>query len=159
MTQHRKPRAGISLLEIIVCTALVAVMIVPIAGVMRASSQSIAQAGQDGSTVARLRRGLSWLAGNIREGQILGVSKNGIKMTLPGGKDVKVVVDAGNLIMTDGGDPVILTEGVRSIRFNEFRQAAPPNSLIGLQLTLSATDPASGALVSANSLVSLPAQF
>ena len=90
-------RLGVSLIEVIACTALVAIMIVPIAGVIRASGQAIAQSDLDTSTEAKMRRGLCWLSDSIRDGQLLGVGSNEMKLTLNSGLDVKIMIGGGQI--------------------------------------------------------------
>lgn len=54
-------RAGLSLLEVIACTILVTFLMVPIAGVIRASAQAIERTTADGTLESQARRSLRWL--------------------------------------------------------------------------------------------------
>lgn len=151
-------RLGVSLLEVIACTALVAIMMVPIAGVIRASGQAVAQSDLDVSTEAKMRRGLRWLSDSIRDGKLLGVGTNEIKLTLKSGLDVKIMIDKDNLVMTDGRDSVVVTEGVREIHFSEIKQSVVPNKTIGIAMKMSAIDPITRNVVSIGSMTSIPTQ-
>ncbi len=153
-----KKRLGVSLIEVIACTALVAIMMVPIAGVIRASGQAIAQSDLDASTEAKMRRGLRWLSDSIRDGQLLGVGTNEMSLTLKSGLDVKFMIDQDNLVMTDGRDSVIVTEGVRQIQFAEINQSVLPNPTIGIGIKLSAVDPNTRNVVTISSMTSIPTQ-
>ena len=151
-------RLGVSLIEVIACTALVAIMIVPIAGIIRASGQAVAQSDLDSSTEAKMRRGLAWLSDSIRDGQLLGVGTNEMKLTLKSGLDVKFTIDDDNLVMTDGRDSVVVSEGVREIQFAEIKQSVSPNPTIGIEIKLSAIDPVTRNVVSISSMTSIPTQ-
>jgi len=151
-------RRGVSLLEVIACTALVAILVVPVAGVIRASGQAIAQSDQDASTEAGLRRGLRWLSDAIRDGTVLSVGRNELRLTLNDGRDVRFAVTNGVLLMIDGRDQVVVADDVREIQFSEVNQATLPNSLIGIGISLRATDPGSRQPVIVNSMVSIPTQ-
>jgi hypothetical protein len=160
--QHRSTRPahrrGVSILEVIACTALVAVMIVPVAGVIRASGQAIALSDQDASTEAKMRRGLRWLSDAIRDGEVLGVGNTEMNLTLKSGLDVKFAIENGDLVMTDGSDSVRVAEGMRSIRFTELNQSLPPNDRIGIVMRMRANDPVSGNVVSIDATASIPTQ-
>jgi len=145
-------------MEVIASTALVAIMVVPVAGVIRASSQAIAQSDQDTSTEASMRRGLRWMSDAIRDGKVLSVGTNELRLTLKDGRDVRFSVTNRLLVMTDGGNQVVVIEGVRRIRFSQVKQTTPPNSLIGIGMSLRANDPVSRKVIVINSMVSIPTQ-
>lgn len=151
-------RNGIGLIEVIACTALVAVMIIPIAGVIRASAQSIAQADGSISVEADLRRGLRWLGNTIREGDIIAVRADRLRIRLSSGNVAVVRVQGGTLVIDDGATQSVLADRVRDIRFTERTQLAPPNTRIGVSIRLQATDPATGTLVSAQATVAIAPQ-
>ncbi len=155
----RPPRRGLSLLEVIASTALVAVMMVPIAGVIRASGQAMAQADQAASAEATVRRGLSWLSDAIQDGQVLRVDPNEIRLILKSAIDVRVAIIDGDLVMTDGTDPVVVTENVREIQFKQIQQSTPPNALTGIQILLTADDPVTGKVVTVQSIASIATQY
>jgi hypothetical protein len=158
MNQHRK-RQGVSLLEVIACTALVAVMIVPIAGVIRASGQAIQQSDGAVSTEARLRRGLHWLADAVRDGTIVSVQNRRLTVQPATGGPVSIEVQAGTLVMTDGSDLTVILQDVRDIRFTRINQTTPPNDLAGVTMALRARDPATRQFVTVNGTVGIPTQF
>lgn len=151
-------RSGVSILEVIACTALVAVMMIPISGVIRASGQAISQSDLDSSTEARMRGGLRWFADAIRDGSVLGLGNTEMKLTLASGKDVKFTIIDGDLVMTDGTDVVVVAEDVQAIQFAPIHQSTPPNALIGINMTLTAADPVSGKVVAIQSMVAIPGQ-
>jgi hypothetical protein len=158
---HRRaahPRRGIGLIEVIVCTALVAVMIIPIAGVIRSSGQSIARADGSTSTEAELRRGLRWLGDQIRESDVMVVRARRMQIRLSTGNVALVRVVGGTLLLEDGGTQTILAENVRDVRFTEMRQATPPNTRVGVSMALRARDPVTRAWVTVNSTVAIPPQ-
>ena len=145
-------RHGISLLEVIACTALLAVILLPIAGIIRASGHSLRQA-QQGSTSANLRSTLNWLRQTIDEGQIVSVASNSLQMRLSDGRMARVFVDRNELVLDDGTDRIQLAEDVRDIRFQNVHATLPPRNRVGLRIQMRGTDPASGQLVSVEATV------
>jgi hypothetical protein len=156
--QSKPARTGIGLIEVIACTALVAVMVIPIAGVIRASGQSIAQADGSTSVEAELRRGLRWLGNTIRDGDVIAVRTDRLQIRLSSGNVATVRVVRSSLALDDGSGRTILAENVQDIRFIERTQVTPPGTRIGISMLLQARDPASGSLVSIHSTVAIPPQ-
>ncbi len=126
MTNNLSRRRGIGLLEVIVCTALVAVMIIPMAGVIRSSGLAISQSNGSTSTEASLRSGLRWLRDAVRDGSVVSVQARRLQVLLSSGDVAMFEVRSGDLVMDDGRSQFSLAENVRDIRFREFRQVAPP---------------------------------
>ena len=127
-------RHGLGLIEVIVCTALVAVMIIPIAGVIHASGQSIARANGSSSTEAELRRGLRWLGDSIRDGNVLSVGASQMQIRLRSGDVVTARVQGGKLLLNDGISQTTLVENAANIRFTELKQTTPPRTRIGVSI-------------------------
>jgi hypothetical protein len=141
-------RRGIGLLEVIACTALVAVMMIPIAGVIRASGQSIRQAQGGGTTHASMRTTLRWLRETIQSGQVLAISASAIRLQTEDGRLVRIAVRSGDLVADDGATPIPLASDVRDIRFAPLRSSVPPHDRIGIQVRLRARDSSTGQTVS-----------
>jgi hypothetical protein len=150
-------RRGIGLMEVIVCTALVAVMIVPIAGVIRASGQSIARSEGSASTEAELRRGLRWLGDTIRDSDVLVVRSNQLRLRLSSGDVATIRVRRGTLELDDGSIQTALAENVRDIRFSELNRTTP-STRIGVSMVLRARDPVTRLWVTVDSTVAIPPQ-
>ncbi len=155
----RIKRQGISLLEVIACTALVAVMIVPIAGVIRASGQSIQQADGAVSTEAKLRRGLHWICDSVRDANLVAVQARRLTLQPSGGGQLTIEVQAGSLVMSDGTDVTTIVSDVRDISFTQINQSVPPNNLAGVTMSLRARDPVTRQFVTVNGTVAIPTQF
>lgn len=151
-------RRGVGLLEVMICTALVAVMVIPIAGVIRASAQSIARADGSDSTEADLRQSLRWLASTIRDSDILSVRARRLQLRLSNGDVAQVRVRRGTLWLDDGTSQTAIAEGVRDILFAERRQAGPPGNRIGVTMTLRARDPITRVFITVDSTVAIPPQ-
>lgn len=145
-------RCGISLLEVIACTAIVAVMLVPIAGVIRASGRSMNQA-QNGSKTADLRATLTWLRQTIHEGQIMSISNRSLQLQLADGRTARIHVQSNDLVLDDGTDQVLLASSIRDVRFQSVRDPLPPRNRVGLDMRLRANDPSTGQIVSVNCTV------
>ena len=156
---HRRSRAGLGLLEVIICTGLVALMIVPIASVIRASGQSIVQSQGSTSTSADLRRGLSWIGDSLRDGSLISVANRRLTIRLNTGDTVRVEVVGGDLVLDDGAIETKIVENVRDVRFTLQNQVSPPNRPIGLTMSLRARDSLTGQLVTVNSTTALPPQI
>ncbi|QDV61778.1 hypothetical protein [Crateriforma conspicua] len=140
----RPPRAGISILEVIACTMIVAVMMVPIAGVMRSSSQAIARAQGDGSIESQGRRSLRWLADQIRMNPHTQVVSGGraLRITTLAGRTALVRISRSQLVMDDGIATTVLAESASAFRATELKSTATGNPVVGLELQLDIRDPA-----------------
>ncbi len=158
MINHHSRRRGIGLLEVIICTALVAVMIIPIAGVIRTSGQAISLSNGSTSTEASLRSGLRWLRDAVRDGTIVSVQARRLQILLDSGDLATVEVRSGNLVMDDGRSQFALVENVRDIRFGELRQIAPPAARTGVTMSLRAQDPVTRQWVTVDSTVAIAPQ-
>lgn len=151
-------RRGVSLIEVITCTMLVAVLLVPLAAVIRASGQSIAEAEASTSTEAELRRGLRWLGDTIRDGDLISVRTNRIQLRMCSGEVGNVRVRGKTLEFQNGKDNLPIANQVLEARFTELRQATPPKKRIGLLMSLRARDPDSGATIVLDSTLAIPPQ-
>jgi len=151
-------RRGIGLLEVIVCTGLVAIMIIPIASVIRASAQSIARADGSTSTEAELRTALRWLGDVIRDGDVITVRPQKLEIRLSSGDVATVQVRRRTLELDDGRTQMALAKNVRDIRFAELTQVAAPQTRIGISMSVRARDPGTGGWVTVNSSVAIPPQ-
>ena len=158
-SHHIRRRRGISLIEVIACTALVAIMIVPIAGVVRASAQSIAQANGSASTEARLRSSLRWVAQTIRESDIVTVGSTRLIVQLPDTSVGTFEVRSGDLVLTSGGNQTVLIESVRDIRFASLNHGSPPLTRAGLAISLRAQDASGNGWVTVNAIIAEPPQI
>ena len=158
MTNRYSRRPGIGLLEVIICTALVAVMIIPIAGVIRTSGQAISLSNGSTSTEASLRSGLRWLRDAVRDGTIVSVRASRLQILLDSGDLATVEVRSGDLVMDDGRSQFALAENVRDIRFGEVRQIAAPTARTGVTMRLRAQDPVTRQWVTIDSTVAIPPQ-
>jgi hypothetical protein len=159
MIKKGSRRRGIGLLEVIACTALVAMMIIPIAGVIRASGQAIAQANGSTSTEASLRSGLRWLQDAVRDGSIVSVQARRLEIIQASGDAATVQVSRGNLVMEDAQGESVLAKAVGDVHFRELTQIAPPQTRTGIQITLRARDSDTGQWVTLNSTVAIPPQL
>jgi hypothetical protein len=158
MTNNLSRRRGIGLLEVIICTALVAVMIIPIAGIIRTSGQAISQSNGSTSTEASLRSGLRWLRDTVRDGSVMSVRARRLQVLLSSGDVATFEVRRGDLVMDDGRSQFALAENVRDIRFREVQQVAPPRTRTGVTMTLRARDPVTRNWVTVDSTVAMSPQ-
>ena len=156
--RHLNPRAAVSLIEVIACMAIVGVMIVPIAGVIRASGQSIHAASGNHSVQASLRTGLRWVAQTIRDGQVLAVQNRRLTLKLADGRTARIEVRGNELLMLSGRDQVVLAEGVRDVEFRSLVTGSRPPARVGVSITLRARDN-SGSLTSVAATVAYRPQI
>ena len=139
--RRARSRLGVSLIEVIACTALVAILIAPLAGVIRASGRSIASAQGGGNGHVALRQSLSWLANSIRAATVIDTDGKAIKMQLADGKAVRVYVDRGTLLMTDGRDRTIIAENVDKIAVKVIEDPIDRSVTRGIVVEVEMTDP------------------
>ncbi|TWU34931.1 hypothetical protein [Novipirellula artificiosorum] len=161
--RNRRLRYGISLLEVIACTALLAVMIVPIAGVIRASARSIAdvEGTGDHSAQSELRGALNWLTLAVRDGVVLGIDRNGrsMKLQLRSGDVVEVTRYDDQLLMIENGAKTVLAEDVSDFALKTIENPAEPGQAIGIQVVLQSVDAVSRDRVSLTATIAQPTQF
>ncbi|MFK8112666.1 MAG: hypothetical protein AB8B91_10700 [Rubripirellula sp.] len=158
MNNRYRNRNGIGLLEVIICTGLLAVMMVPIAGVIRSSGQAIAHAEGSGTTESKMRESLRWVADAVRDGSLTSVQSRRLKLQLNTGDVVAIEVQRGSLVIDDGRQQTELLSGVRDIRFNLISQTTGARKPIGLTMAVRGTDPTTRNVVTINSTVALPPQ-
>lgn len=151
-------RRGIGLIEVIACTALVAILIAPIALVIRASSQSIAQSAGSTSIEAELRRSLRWITKVIRESDVTDVTNKVLELDLPNGNQGSVTEQNDSLILDDGDNEIVVMTDIKDVRFSEIRTNGNPKTRIGVEIRLRATDPATGEVIAVTTVVSIPTQ-
>lgn len=148
-------RKGISLLEVIACTAIIAVMIVPIAGVIRASGRAIGRASQPTSTDS-VRDALRWTRDAVRSGQVLDIQSRSLTLILASGQKVEIISRSGQLLMSDGRAQTVLMENVDGVEFSPIRIAGA-TSPTGVSIVLATRDSETGNTVKMEAVVSLAA--
>ncbi|MEM8666621.1 MAG: hypothetical protein AAGG48_03850 [Planctomycetota bacterium] len=158
MNARFRTRRGIGLLEVIACTGLVALMIVPLAGVIRASGQSIADANGDGSQSTQMRQGLRYLTKTIRDGEISLFRQNRISVRMPDGTTAAFRVRGQKLEMRQSGETTVVVENVRRVRFIQRRERNGDRRRTGIEIQLTARDPDTRRNVRINAAVATPPQ-
>ncbi|QDT03352.1 hypothetical protein K227x_17340 [Rubripirellula lacrimiformis] len=150
-------RRGISLIEVIACTAIVTVMVVPIASVIRASGQSIARS-KTLSTDGTLRSGIRWIRDMIHDGQVVDVGSRNITLIQASGDKAEFVVSGNTLILTDGRTKTVLLENVESFETSLLKQSESPGRATGISIRLQGKSPSTGKAFDYRSMISLPNQ-
>lgn len=150
-------RRGISLLEVIACTAIVAVMMVPIANVIRASARSIGRSGQ-ATPQASARSAMRWTREAIRSGQIIDVNGRSVTFIASDGQKSAIEVRSGRLILLDDRRETVLMENVEGVRFEPIPITNPSTgvtSIVGIQMQLGVRDVATGQTFDLSTMVPL----
>lgn len=155
--KNRFRRNAISLIEVIACMAIASIMMMPIAGVMRASNQAIVRA-ESQTPQAELRDASAWLRHFVQDNQVIEVRPSVLVLRRSSGENVQISVDRrrNTLVTHDGDHTVDLMAGVEAIQFERITQAASPNQLIGLKMSVEVTDGTDGRTVTHTSVVSIP---
>lgn len=152
-----KRRKGISLIEVIACIVIVAAMMAPLAGVMRASNRTVMVA--ETKTVGEeLDAAGRWLQNTVQDGVINQV-RRGVLSVRTHGVNGQIRVRHQNLVFEDGTSTDILVEGVTRVDFREIRQTGGLRSRIGLRVQMRKRDPDSGRNVTSNTTIALPTQI
>ncbi|WP_146400774.1 hypothetical protein [Planctomycetes bacterium CA13] len=160
IVRHQRPRRrGISLIEVIACTALVTIMLVPIAAVIRASRQSISVAQGNASSHAEVRSGLAWLTQSIREGTVHGYDSRykAMKLELQNGHVVEVTLRNSQLQMIDGALETVVIDNVKDVAFKPI--SATSGNTIGIGISIDAYDAKTGSVIDVWTMVAQPPQF
>ncbi len=148
-------RRGLSLIEVIACTAIVAVMIVPIASVIRSSSRTIQRVETDATAPQHLRSTSTWLRDTLRTSQIYAVATNSVKLQLPSGDDAAIYRKGKVLVLENGSGVTVLCSDVIDVAFRELLTATKPARRIGIIVSLTAIDSARGVKTSLQTTVAL----
>ncbi len=149
-------RRGISLIEVIACTAIVAVMIVPVAGVIRASGRAIERSSEMNAE-AKLRTGVRWIRDAIRDGSILDIGSQYITLLLSTGQKVELVLDSNQLILSDGRSRTVILENIERFETSPHLQSESPYAPIGLSMRILGVDPKTKQTFDIQSMISMPA--
>ena len=151
-------RAGISLIEVIACTAILAVMMVPLASVMRSSRMAVERT-QDLSAVDQLQDTSRWIRQAVHDGTIVDAQNDVIKLILADGQTVKIYRHDRDLVLDNGREQVVLLQDVTSVAFGIIHQAADRTKVIGLKMQIQKHDAASGRTEESTSVVSIDPQL
>ncbi len=154
----RVRRRAVSIFEVIICTGLVTLMIVPLSGVIRSSGQSIADASGEGSLEVQMRSGLRYLSNVIRQAEIQQVRPTQLVLRMSSGRTATVNVSGGELAIREGSDTITLAEQVRRVRFVQRTQRSGARLRTGVEIRLIATDPVTRRNVIVTSAVAVPPQ-
>lgn len=158
MKRMRNTRRGISLIEVIACTAIVAVMILPIASVLRSSAGVIDRNSRPDSA-AGVRTAVRWMRDTVTRGQITAVGRANINFVHPNGQPMQFVVRGGELVMADGTTSKLILRGVRSFQTQPLVQSGPSAAMIGLTAVVAGIDPDSGRAFNQTFSIATPIQF
>ncbi|MEM9585635.1 MAG: hypothetical protein AAGA03_00015 [Planctomycetota bacterium] len=159
MSAPRHRRAAISLIEVIACTVLVSIMIVPVAGILRASGQTLQQTQADEVTHDSCRQTLRWVSQTLRQSTILNVRSGRLQLQLPTGRVARLERRRGELQLNDGFDTTVLMDSVRSVRFEPLLTSGVPTTRVGVRITLEARDPNTRDLIRMDTVVAEPSQY
>jgi hypothetical protein len=146
--RREQKRAGLSLIEVIACTTIVAVLLIPIAAIVKDSGKTIRLLETDATVPQSLRSGSNWLRDTIRPSSILAIQSNLVRIRLPNGKSVSIFRKGRDLVMDDGVTASVVCKDIQDVRFQPLLTADVPAKRVGLQMTISARDVATGALSS-----------
>ncbi|MGB7325592.1 MAG: hypothetical protein WBD31_12030 [Rubripirellula sp.] len=150
-------RQGISLIEVIACTAIVAVMIVPIASVIRASGRAIASSAEMNNE-AKLRSGIRWVKDTIHSGTVVDIGSRNLTLVMASGDKAELVLDSSNLIFSDGRTKTVVLENVGRFECEAIMRSEKPISMIGVAIRIEGKDPRTGAAFKLESLVATAPQ-
>ncbi|TWT52823.1 hypothetical protein Pla22_04510 [Rubripirellula amarantea] len=151
-------RKGISLIEVIACTAILAIMMVPLASLMRSSRMSLARS-QSISVVDQLQDTSRWIRQAVSDGTLVDAQSDAIKLVMASGQTVKVYRQNRDLVLDDGREQVILLEEIEDVAFGDIRQSSSPGKLIGLKMQIRKRDAASGKTEETTTIVSIEPQL
>ncbi len=143
--RSRKPiRAGLSLIEVIACTTIVAVLLVPIAAVVKDSGRTIRRLETDATLTQSLRSASNWLRDTIRPSSVLAIANNDLKIQSPSGKTAGIFRKGRDLVMDDGVNVSVICNDIQDVRFQPLLTTDIPTKRVGLTVTITARDPVTG---------------
>lgn len=151
-------RRGISLIEVIACTAIVAVMIVPIASVLRSSATVIDRSSRPDSASTQ-RSAIRWIRDSITHGQVLDVGATYVTFLDATGRKVQYFSRNGDLLLTDGTNDTLVLQGVKLFEVKQHFQVDPPTDPIGMTIHIAGYDPQTSQEFDQQFSVSTPTAF
>lgn len=152
MIRTKIARPGLTFIEVIACTAMVAAMIVPIASVIRSTGQTIHRIEADSSTADRLQSTLHWLRDQLRDSTLGTIRTRRIDTVLADGRSVSIVLRGDDLVVDEGGNQSVLCSPLRDVAFTAI-SAQGSTTRIGLSLALTADDPTIGGPVTLHATI------
>lgn len=153
----KRARSGLSLLEVIACTVLVTFLMVPIAGVLRASAQAIQRTTAGGTLESQARRSLRWLATELdipMDAPVSVSSRQNQFRFLTQGESIRVFVQARQLVWENvtTRSRIVLAENVSGFR---VETRVSNGEVLGMDVTIELQDPADRSTHSASTTVVL----
>ncbi len=142
--KNRRRRRAISLIEVIACTAIVAVMIVPIASVIRASGHAISRSTQMDQE-AKLRSSVRWIKDTIHTGNVIDVGSRHLTLVTASGLKSELRLDSGRLVFSDGDTKTVVLENVSRFACDPIMRHANPARMIGVEIRIEGKNPQTGA--------------
>ncbi len=142
---RKQVRNGLSLIEVIACTTIVAVLLVPIAAVVKDSGRTIRRLETDVTVTQSLRSASSWLRDMIRPSLVVAIANNDLKVQLPSGKTAGFFRKGRDLVMDDGVNVSVICKDIQDVRFQPLLTTDIPAKRVGLTMTITARDPVTGA--------------
>ncbi|GAA4467560.1 hypothetical protein [Novipirellula rosea] len=153
-------RRGISLIEVIACTALVAILFIPIAGVIRASARTIESAQSGGSAATNLQNTLTWLSGMIDDGTVVTANASSLTLQRRDGTIVKITRANNQLVMIDGkSTDAVLAEEILDFSVRSIVQPKPSSRWVGIEIDLIGLDTTKNRKVAVTATVVFPPQI
>ncbi len=141
-----RSRIGISLIEVIACTAIVAVLIVPIAAVVKTSGRAITRIESGASTPEKVRAAGTWLRDTLRPCVVHAIEKDRLKFQLPDGNGAAVYLNDHALVMETGSAISKLCTDVDQVRFEPLLTSDGSARRVGLAMTIVARSATTGAV-------------
>ncbi len=139
-------RYGVSLLEVISCTALVVMLMVPMAGVLRSSGQAIRQSEGLVTAAQALPKHSLALQHYVRDCEAILKYAEDILVVMRQGEVIYISVIDSQLVAQGGKQDEIIADGIERVRFeNEVTSLA--GEIHAISATLEAPDAESWTIV------------
>ncbi len=129
-------RTAFSLLEVIVCMALVGIMLVPLASMMKASAHAWQDAESEGGPEAQLRSAARWVHDTLgRADSVVDIDQDWIEFQRSGVL-WRMAIANGQLRMRAGAQNILIADNVTAIAFQARRHPSSGDILaVDFQLT------------------------
>lgn len=142
---RKNVRNGLSLIEVIACTTIVAVLLVPIAAVVKDSGRTIRRLETDATTTQSLRSSSNWLRDTLRPCSILAIANSDLEVQLPSGTTAGILRKGRDLVLDDGVNVSVICKDIEDVRFQPLLTTDIPARRVGLTMTITARDAVTGA--------------
>ncbi|QDS91308.1 hypothetical protein FF011L_00370 [Roseimaritima multifibrata] len=150
------PRQAFSLLEVIACISLVGIMLIPLAGMMRASAHAWEDVEAEGGQDADLRSACRWVQNTLRNAdQVVNVNAESVQFTAAGELQT-IQVLRNQLWLIAPSNRTLIADAIAKIECQPLRRASD-SQIVAVDFQLTAVSVSGVSIPSVGTVATLDA--